>query len=550
MCSNTADEETNEVVEVVSEDQAMPSVQMRSLGGSNEMRNGKFKAYIVAMISVLMCLALFMGCTDEIEKASSGEEKKVPIPVEVKEILSANRFVDDIDEEKVKEGFGKLLYKFDRFDEVTNEEVIYGFSEQIVDEIIVEEALIDVDHVFRLLKYGYAGYQYFGGDESFLSAKENMIQEISKRDKVISTNDLSKILYNHLSFIQDGHFTISGRELFQRHNYYMSETYAFFKDVQGYYMMIDEEKYYLIEVAEEEIEDYLKLSLNEDGEIVYYLGEVYPSRTINRKVNIKLKSDTKTINETIAMRMVISRENFKGSSVYNYSEIGDMPMIEIRSMSPKTQKDVEQIQNFAEDAKKLKDEDYFIIDVRGNGGGGDSYSFEWIKNYTGQTRETFIMDRIESHLDTEITIGAMKYSMEFEVDLELRKEAEDLIERIVLEDYYPGWTPLYIKQPQRLNNENIIFVIMDEGIASSGESFISMLRQMENVIFVGTNTAGVYLASGGAYTLPHSHIPIGFGQSLFLNSKLEDREGIGFMPDFWVSPDQAIDRILKFIGES
>jgi len=39
-----------------------------------------------------------------------------------------------------------------------------------------DEAREDVDFLFRVLKYGYGAYQFFGGDEAFLAAKRASLQ--------------------------------------------------------------------------------------------------------------------------------------------------------------------------------------------------------------------------------------------------------------------------------------------------------------------------------------------------------------------------------------
>ncbi|MCD5410437.1 MAG: hypothetical protein LRZ93_02115 [Clostridiales bacterium] len=38
--------------------------------------------------------------------------------------------------------------------------------------VTVEEAIEDVNVLFSLFKFGYAGYQYFSGDKVFLATKE------------------------------------------------------------------------------------------------------------------------------------------------------------------------------------------------------------------------------------------------------------------------------------------------------------------------------------------------------------------------------------------
>jgi len=40
---------------------------------------------------------------------------------------------------------------------------------------------------------------------------------------------------------------------------------------------------------------------------------------------------------------------------------------------------------------------------------------------------------------------------------------------------------------------------------------------------------------------------LSFGTSLNLRPNLSQLEGVGFLPDFWVSPDMSIERILQHI---
>ena len=89
---------------------------------------------------------------------------------------------------------------------------------------------------------------------------------------------------------------------------------------------------------------------------------------------------------------------------------------------------------------------------------------------------------------------------------------------------------------------------MDGAVSSAGELFIAYLRQLENVLFVGTNTSGT-LVTGGitATTLPYSGLTLFLGTMLNLRPDFSQFEGIGFMPDLWVPPEESLDRALRFI---
>ncbi|SUY45392.1 Peptidase family S41 [Clostridium putrefaciens] len=90
--------------------------------------------------------------------------------------------------------------------------------------------------------------------------------------------------------------------------------------------------------------------------------------------------------------------------------------------------------------------------------------------------------------------------------------------------------------------------LIDNKVASSGESFINYLKTLENVILVGTNTSGAYISN--VYTksqLPSSHIKINFGNTITLNKYCE--EGKGFQPDIWIDNEDSLDRVLKLINQ-
>lgn len=66
------------------------------------------------------------------------------------------------------------------------------------DQLIVlnkSEAISDINFLFNLLNYSYAGYSYFGGDAAFENAKENIIESINSYPKEkIDSEELANIL--------------------------------------------------------------------------------------------------------------------------------------------------------------------------------------------------------------------------------------------------------------------------------------------------------------------------------------------------------------------
>jgi C-terminal processing protease CtpA/Prc len=112
-----------------------------------------------------------------------------------------------------------------------------------------------------------------------------------------------------------------------------------------------------------------------------------------------------------------------------------------------------------------------------------------------------------------------------------------------------SWTALAIPAFSAIRNPHQLVVVLTDGrIASSGEAFLGYLRQLENVVFVGENSSGCgVFGELGQYTLPNSGITIRLGNKLFLPTDLTNTEGKGFMPDLWVPASQASPSALAAI---
>ena len=119
----------------------------------------------------------------------------------------------------------------------------------------------------------------------------------------------------------------------------------------------------------------------------------------------------------------------------------------------------------------------------------------------------------------------------------------------------PAWDrPLFptsvsrIPPREAIPNGNLAIVLTDKNTGSAGEIFVGFLRQLENVIVVGSNTRGMFLTNSiGSALLPHSKLPVRFGTRLNFRPDLSQFEGVGFMPDLWVPPGESLERVLRFI---
>ncbi|GAA0115607.1 hypothetical protein UT300016_13340 [Clostridium senegalense] len=101
----------------------------------------------------------------------------------------------------------------------------------------------------------------------------------------------------------------------------------------------------------------------------------------------------------------------------------------------------------------------------------------------------------------------------------------------------------------RIQNDKLLFVLIDKTIFSAGELFIECLMNMDNVILVGTNTCGGNITGNiYYYKLKNSSITVQFGSGLYLQPCSNDFEFNGFHPDILVDSNEALEKVKKLIN--
>ncbi|WP_443660226.1 S41 family peptidase [Clostridium algidicarnis] len=413
-------------------------------------------------------------------------------------------------------------------------------------ELDKNDAISDVNFLFNLLKYSYAGYSYFGGDITFENAKENIIKSINSHPaENINSSQLENILDINTKFIQDGHFSINNNSPLNHYLYYSNESICVNKSKNGYYIIENGERLYIKSINDSyDFNNYLKLSINSKGYPCYHIGILDNSNNPS-KIKVIFQSQSKEVIKHIDLKKGNPKVCSDDKLNYKYSKRNDVPIITMRKMYDTDVND-KSTKLFAESAISLKDEPVMILDIRGNSGGQDIAPITWFENFTGE------IPQIESYslqlcslINNYIARLAMK-NIDYEIlPAELKKEYDEEMQKANVE--FNTWYASKTEEKRHKNN-TIIFVLIDNKVASSGESFINYLKTLENVILVGTNTSGVYISN--VYTrsqLSSSHININFGNTIILNKYCE--EGKGFQPDIWIDNEDSLDRVLKLINQ-
>ena len=482
------------------------------------------RAGLAAVLAVVLSVACF--CAPAFAQWSE----------DVLEVAAANRiWYDYVTDEKVMKQFASLLYPYASL-AAEPALSIPDPPRQSKAVLLKDEALEDVEFFFALLKYGYAGYQYFGGDERFVAAKELIVREVEEDlPRRFTTGVFENTLYKHLSFINDGHFYVGNRRYLKRQAMYMNFEYNLSRDDSGFYLDNDGDKEYIEAINGQEPEQYMRFSLNESGEIVYRIGMLEPEGEALLRADVTLVADGSRRELTLGLEKVSSL--VPEGSVYEYYRVDGIPVVSLRGSSF----DSPAMEKFVADAQEVRQEEAVIIDLRGNSGGDAAQMARWLGVFTDGA--TLVSPFTGAQLSTKTVRELIFKSW----PVLYRVPVEILEEHVVTSE--TGWSEITLGPiPERVPNDVAVVVLMDSRTVSAGEVFVEILASLDNVVLLGTNTGGRSLAGNPVETaLPNSQLRLGFGTGLQLRRDFVDREGIGLFPDFWVQPEDAVKLAVKFI---
>lgn len=418
--------------------------------------------------------------------------------------------------------------------------------------ITKDEAKEDVDMLFRLLRASYGAYGYFGGDEVFNNAKKEIEKEISLKD-TLKRHEFLLILLENLSFLEDTHFSLNGYNTFfnEIYLYVENENREFHKDTYGYYIKIDNEKWYL----EKEKEALLKLTIGESGELVYGLFAL-SSKEESKGLsgNITLKCGRESLHYDLTWEIASIGEPLgKQDDVYYYDEMEGIPVASIRAMIAGDD-EIEDTLQFIRDAEKMRDKEVAILDLRMNGGGFPEINELWLYKLTDHIvlPNMEVLNRINNlptgrskGYDIGKNLVSYKYELDFYTDYSLlRHELNNDLINVENSDYYT----IDKYKPRFIDRDNTLFVLVDKNTYSASEMFMLQLKTVGNVIFVGTNSNGCILTGNvlrRPYYLPNSRISVAYGTSLSVTGYMYELDARGFLPDIYINSEEAIDAVIR-----
>ena len=414
--------------------------------------------------------------------------------------------------------------------------------EKTVDLISTEAAVEDVQFLFDVLQYSYAGYSYFGTEDIWKDRENRIISSIKMHETDLTQEELVQILRINLAFIQDSHFKINYASSVIHSEFYYNDTMEIEEDHSGYYVKDGNQKWYMKSVDDDEnVADYVKPSLNVEGKICYYLG-ILDTRFYSR-VNVVFQSGDQQRETSIRVSHSEPQVN-QNENAYSYQSIDGIPVITMERMYKKDSED-SSVEEFVESGNIISGQKLAILDLRGNTGGQSWGADAWFQNFTGASQTPQL-----STLKLSSRIGAYElreiYQTAKEQSLFPTEEILQLEEEISSIDTTKNQWIFTEEKAEKTKNETKLIVLVDGHTASAAEYLMSHLNTLENVVFIGTNTLGCFLSNANMKCiLPHSEIEISYGDQLYFPEGCT--EGKGFEPDIWIGGTDALERVLAFL---
>ncbi len=238
---------------------------------------------------------------------------------------------------------------------------------------------------------------------------------------------------------------------------------------------------------------------------------------------------------------------------------GPLPRVTVRTFW--SGKDTD-LTAFVATGSTLRDAKAIVVDVRGNGGGSDTYAKDWLAQLTSQRLVGSVVDRLDSDVTRQGIVNDNTCQIaEGLDDTTALKEARERLaygNKVVGEAETAG-TPLRTWKSRSVLTEGRapapfrapLVTVVDHGCASACESFVSHARQLERSVIVGENSGGVgVFGEVLVYRLPKSGLGMSAGMKHFHDPdpRRAVPEGRGHLPDYWLDGDDSL-RLAERIAE-
>lgn len=394
-----------------------------------------------------------------------------------------------------------------------------------------DQAAADADLLARALKAGYGAY-YFFGEAAFEQAEAETLAWLEGQTTV-SVSEFDGILQTNYSFMRDAHAAVAPvqadidgvrREDCWSYFYCAQAEQVWERDENGYFKTADGEKWYYDGCEQDAVS--IRLTLSKGGQLVYAPVQFCPAAEMEETSRIRLRCGDRVAWEEVTWTAGEPYPNggggyFQQDVDYRLEQNGGITYISLRNTDQKTFR--KEFQQFAKSGTAARESSAVILDLRANAGGASGdYIRQWFQNFLGAEPE--------ARQATAMRASALNG----------------------LSDGGSVFQNVSVTEGKLIENDIPIFVLVDENTASGGESFLQELRTVENTVVVGSNSKGCSLCGHGGeemtFHLPNSQIYFGFGGVIGFYNTLENVDDIGYEPDVWCDPQDALSRVFRLIA--
>lgn len=389
--------------------------------------------------------------------------------------------------------------------------------------VTAEEAKADIDLLFRTLRAAYGAYGCFDRAQ-FDAAEQAALDWANGQKGDIGHKTMAKKLGKVLAFIAEKDSGFRVQNATEWNNligaedlsfcYHAAEDYQFQRDEQGYFMSDGTDKWYWTAFGDENIA--MCPTLLEDGRIVYRPTWVCSDGTIAPSTVTLEKSGESRTFDLVWTGVKLPRETFLDTVLF--AQGGGVAYTALHDANDLRQEDEQQAYAWGAAARQGR---AAILDLRGLQYGGDSAIIGWMQGFL-QTE-----DWVQTRALFARRMSGLGWSDEMSP---------------------AGTVDVGCSEGRWYENATPLVVLVDDRTGCLGEQAVNMLRQVENVVLVGTNTAGKMLCPGSIQIyLPSSGVYVAFGDQLTLEADGSSIEHRGYEPDVWCDSRDSVSKALAML---
>lgn len=270
------------------------------------------------------------------------------------------------------------------------------------------------------------------------------------------------------------------------------------------------------------------------------------------KIDCTFRRDQKDFNKSLVWNSTSQsyiKDNFQQSSskVYEIEKTPYGHYVKVKTFSGYSDEINQQLQAFADDAKKLRDDNVIVVDIRGNTGGSSAWGESWAKNLYGYSAD--LVAETNALLASPDNVNHFKRLM---VHLEKTKGTsgnEEYLNRLTdaMNRNHNQLSPIAPAPKTALQTKTStgfkgkVFLLTDSRVFSSGEMYVEMMRAMPRVTQAGLPTNASTYYTDIRFDLAPSGLAFNHPTIAQFGGDLKRESGAAFIPELPLAYDPKLE---------